>query len=98
MVSDTTVEALAIVLHENPRGLLLARDELAGLLLGMNQYKAGRGSATLQHYLTMHGARSMVIDRKGSTRADRKMIVVPRAAVSICGTVQPAILRQSLAP
>ncbi len=95
VVSDTTVEALAIVLHENPRGLLLARDELAGLLLGMNQYKGGKGSDT-QHYLTMHGARSMVIDRKGSTRADRRMIVVPRAAVSICGTVQPAILRQAL--
>ncbi len=95
IVSDTTVEALAVILAENPRGLLLARDELAGMLLGMNQYRGGKG-ADAQHFLTMHGARPLVIDRKGATGGGKKLITVPRAALSITGTIQPTILRQAL--
>lgn len=96
IVSDTTVEALAVILAENPRGLLLARDELAGMLLGMNQYRGGKG-ADAQHFLTMHGARALVIDRKGSSGSiGKKLITVPRAALSIAGTIQPTILRQAL--
>ncbi len=42
-VSDTTVEALADRLADNPRGLLLARDELSGWLRSFDQYKSGKG-------------------------------------------------------
>jgi len=90
--SDVTVEALADRLHENPRGLLLARDELAGWIRSFDQYKGGRGADTA-HWLTMHGARDLLVDRK---TGDRKTIFVPRAAVSICGTIQPEILARSL--
>jgi hypothetical protein len=37
-VLDTTVEALAMLLHENDRGLLLARDELAGWISSFDKY------------------------------------------------------------
>ena len=44
IVSDTTVEALAPILLANPRGLLLARDELAGWIGSFDRY-AGKGKA-----------------------------------------------------
>jgi hypothetical protein len=43
VVSDTTTESLGITLVENPRGLLMIRNELSGLIAGMNQYKGGKG-------------------------------------------------------
>ncbi len=92
IVSDCTVEALAVLLAENPRGLLLARDELAGWIRGFDQYKGGRGG-DVAHWLTMHGARPMVVDRKSG---DRRIIHVPRAAVSICGGIQPGTLARVL--
>src|SRR6185369_4270855 len=48
IVSDTTVEALAPILLENPRGLLLARDELAGWIGSFDRY-AGKGGADSAH-------------------------------------------------
>ncbi|MBC7853295.1 MAG: DUF3987 domain-containing protein [Pirellulaceae bacterium] len=89
-VADTTVEALAVKLNENPRGLLLCQDELSGFFGGMNQYKQGKGGDE-PHLLAMHGARDVRVDRKNGPT-----IYVPRAALSICGTIQPGIIRQSM--
>jgi hypothetical protein len=44
VVSDTTVEALSPLLLANPRGLLLARDELAGWLGSFDKYAKGKVS------------------------------------------------------
>lgn len=95
VVSDTTVEALSVVLEENPNGVLLVRDELAGMLRSFDQYKGGKGS-DCQNWLLIHGARTIIIDRKGSTPSARRTIIIPRAAVSVTGGVQPAILQQVL--
>jgi hypothetical protein len=92
-VSDVTVEALAERLSHAPRGLLLHREELAGWIGSFGQYKAGKG-ADSAHFLTMHGARSLLVDRK---TGDQTTIYVPRAALSICGGIQPGILRLALA-
>ncbi len=43
-VSDVTVEKLALVLQENPRGVLLHRDEFGGWIRSMNLYRGGRGA------------------------------------------------------
>ncbi len=43
VVSDTTVEALAPLLLANPRGLLLARDKLAGWIGSFDRYAGGKG-------------------------------------------------------
>jgi hypothetical protein len=91
---DVTLEALASVLHDNPRGTVVIVDEAAGWAMSFGQYKAGRGGDE-QKWLTMHGARDLQIDRK--TGAIR-YLYIPRAAVSVVGGIQPSTLRQVLTP
>ena len=43
VVSDITVEALAVILKSNSRGLLLFCDELAGFIKNLNRYNKGGG-------------------------------------------------------
>ncbi|NOS99421.1 MAG: DUF3987 domain-containing protein [Phycisphaerales bacterium] len=93
LVSDTTTEALAPILLANPRGLLVARDELAGWFRGFNQYKK-QGSDVAQ-WLELHRAGTLIVDRKSG---DMRTIFVPRAAVSLCGTIQPRTLAAVLTP
>src|SRR5262249_55533718 len=78
VVSDTTVEALAPILLENPRGLLLARDELAGWIGSFDRY-AGRGKAGTDaaNWLSMFNAESLIVDRKTGVP---RTIHVPHAA------------------
>lgn len=91
LVSDVTIEALAEKLANSPAGLLLYRDELAAWMRSFNRYRGGRGDDAAQ-WLELHRAGSIIVDRKvGGT------ISVPRAAVSIVGTIQPGVLASVLA-
>lgn len=92
VVADATVEAIAPILEQNPRGLLLARDEFSGWIRGFNQYKGGRGG-DVASWLEMWRAGMLNVDRK---TGDRRIIHVPRAAVSVCGTIQPGVLKAVL--
>lgn len=92
VVSDTTVEALAPILLANPRGVLLARDELAGWLGSFDRYAQGKGSDA-SHWLSMHGGESLIVDRK---TGPNRTIYVPRATVSITGGIQPGTLSRGL--
>src|SRR4029450_6865362 len=92
-VSDVTAEALAVRLEQNPRGLLLVRDELAGFFTGLNQYKAGGKGGDGAAFLAMHGPRPLVIHPKNP---DKPSIYVPLANVSIVGAIQPGVLRRLL--
>jgi hypothetical protein len=94
LVSDTTVEALAPILLDNPRGLLLARDELAAWLSSFDRYaNKGRVSTDAANWLSIFSAQAIIVDRKTDTR---RTLRVPRAAVSIIGGIQPGILRRVL--
>jgi hypothetical protein len=93
-VADTTIEALVPILADNPRGVLVAVDELAGLVASFDAYKSGgRGGADRPKWLSMHSAGPVTNDRKGSG-----CIYVPSAAVSVCGGVQPAMLTRTMTP
>ena len=93
VVSDTTVEALAPLLLANPRGLLMARDELAGWIGSFDRYAGGKGGADAAHWLSMHAGESIVVDRKTGIP---RTIYVPQASVCVCGGIQPAILHRAL--
>ncbi|MFM9957267.1 MAG: DUF3987 domain-containing protein [Phycisphaerales bacterium] len=87
---DVTTEALAVLLQQNPRGLLLVKDELAGWF-NFDRYAGGKGGGDAAKWLEMFGGRPMVVDRKTGG-----MLYVPRAAVSIAGGIQPETLRRAL--
>jgi hypothetical protein len=87
---DVTTEALVALLQQNPRGLLMVRDELAGWLLSFDRYASGRGGDAAK-WLEMFGGRPLVVDRKGSST-----IAVPCAWVAITGGIQPETLRRAL--
>ena len=92
LVSDTTVEALALRLADNPRGLLLARDELNAWLASFDQYGSGKG-ADVSQWLSMYNAEPLIVDRKSG---NTKVIHVPDASVSITGGIQPNILSRAI--
>lgn len=90
--ADTTIEALAPLLVNRWRGLLMLRDELSGWIGGFNQYKQGHGGDTAQ-WLEMHYGQPLMVDRKtGFPRT----LYVPAAAVSVTGGIQPRTLKRCL--
>ncbi len=91
IVQDSTLEGLAALLESNPRGLLLARDELSGWLAGFDAYRPTAGADVAQ-WLSIHGARPLIVDRKTGKRITH----CPAAAVSICGGIQPAVLARAI--
>jgi hypothetical protein len=84
---DATVEALASIIHGNPRGVLMERDELTGWVLSMNQYKGGKG-ADRQMWLSFWNGASVVINRKG--RPDP--LVLSNPFVCVTGGLTPDCL------
>jgi hypothetical protein len=85
---DTTVERLADILNENPRGLLITKDELSGWLGGMNAYKQGGKGADRQFWLSAHTNQPIAVDRKSLDEP----VIVARPFVSIVGGIQPEVL------
>lgn len=90
LVSDITVEALTPILQQQPRGVLLAVDELGGWLSSFNQYKSGKGS-DVEKWLEFHRAGVVTVDRKGAAP-----LFVRNASVGVCGGIQPEPLKQAL--
>jgi hypothetical protein len=91
VVADTTLEALVSLLASNPRGVLVAVDELAGWLGAFDQYRSGRGGADCPRWLSMHTAGPVTVDRKLSGT-----VHVASAAVSVTGGIQPGVLTRAL--
>ncbi|MCO6436707.1 MAG: DUF3987 domain-containing protein [Phycisphaerae bacterium] len=94
LTSDTTIEALAWLLQSNRRGVGVFNDELAGFLKSFDAYKS-KGGGDAARWLELHRAGTLVVDRK---HGNPKTIYVPRAAVTIAGTVQPGTLQRLLTP
>lgn len=88
-VSDVTVEKLAQFLEDNPRGLLMYWDEMAGWLTSFNQYKAGGKGNDRAHYLSIWDGRSLKVDRKGP---DSPPVFAARPRLSVAGGIQPEVL------
>jgi hypothetical protein len=95
-ISDATAEALAQQLQvqeDRGLGLLLHRDELAGLFGNLNQYRSGRGSDSEQLLEAYDGSgfRSLRVAAGNGGRA------YSRCHLSIWGTIQPAVLQALVA-
>ena len=61
IMNDTTLEALLPVLEENPRGVLIAWDELSGWFGSFDRYvKSGSGGGDMAKWLSMHSAEMLI--------------------------------------
>jgi hypothetical protein len=88
--NDSTVEKLGVLLNENPGGLLLVRDELAGWLRTLE--KPGREGDREFFLEAWNGVGRYCVDRIG-----RGSIDIPALTIAICGTMQPGKLQAYVA-
>lgn len=92
LVDDVTVEALAMVLSDNSRGVLLARDELSGWFGSFDRY-AHKGGADEPFFLKAYSGRSHSVNRR---TGDIRSIHIERAAVWLTGVIPPRVLQRAL--
>jgi putative DNA primase/helicase len=88
VVEDTTVERLAGIQAENPRGVVVIRDELSGWARAMDQYKQGGRGADRQFWLSAWSNSYVSVDRKSQPHP----LIVGRPFVALFGAIQPSIL------
>ena len=88
--NDSTVEKLGEIMAENPRGILLHRDELVGWLLSLDR----EGSETARAFAleSWNGNKAFTFDRIG-----RGTIDIEACCLSVIGGIQPDRLNQYFA-
>ena len=89
LLFDTTVEKIGEILADNPRGVLVFRDELTGWLRGLD--KQGQDGARAFFLEAWNGSGSFAYDRIGRGTLD-----IDAACVSILGGIQPGPLGEHL--
>lgn len=87
---DVTVEKLGELLQDNPRGILIVRDELIGFLRSLDQ--EGREGSRAFYLEAWNGNGEFSFDRIGSGTVE-----IEAACVSIVGGIQPGPLSEYLA-
>ena len=91
-VKDVTIECLAEILEDNPRGVLVTRDELNAWFASFRRYKS-QGGTDVSQWLELYSAGSITIDRK---TGDRRSVQVDHASVSVTGGIQPGTLAKTI--
>mgnify|MGYP003665330707 FL=1 len=84
IVNDVTLEALVELHNENPNGIGVLKDELAGFFKDMNKYREG---GDLEHWLSSWSGKEINLNRKTA-----KSSFVEKAFLPIMGGIQPSIL------
>jgi hypothetical protein len=86
---DATPEAVVKILEENPRGVLLARDELGAWIGSFDRYV--NGAADLQFWVEVWQGVQASRDRAGEGNT-----TIDTPAVPVTGTIQPGTLKVKL--
>ena len=81
-LGDTTIEAAAAVAADQPRGLVLFRDEVTGWIESYDRYKGGGDRS---FWIEAFGGGAFPIDRKNSS----KPIVISHLSIAATGGMQP---------
>lgn len=92
MCSDVTIERLGQILEENPRGVLLYRDELATWLGSFTRYKKASDQA---EWLPFFNADPISVDR---SKDGGVHVAVGHCHVCVAGGIQPGTLRDLATP
>lgn len=91
VATNATTEALADLLAANPKGILLDRDELAGLIGQFDKY-GGAGDDRAFYLETWNGGR-FVVDRK---KTPGRPLRIEFASLAVIGGIQPDRLHEIL--
>jgi hypothetical protein len=94
-IDDATMEVLPLILGDNPRGLIMIRDELTAFILGMNQFKGGKGNDRSNALKIWSGDR-IVKDRVN--HENNAPIRCPHPSLSILGGLTPDMLGSLVDP
>ncbi len=84
-MQDVTPEAVHRILSENPRGLCLVSDELAGWFKNFNRYNNGSES---EFWMSVFNHKVAMSDRKSSQSG----VFIRNPFLCVIGTIQPKIL------
>jgi putative DNA primase/helicase len=87
IVNDATVEKLGELMTQNPWGTLSYRDELYGLLTGLD--KQGQEGARAFYLQSYDGNQGYTFDRIG-----RGTVHIPRVCLSMIGGIQPGRVQE----
>jgi hypothetical protein len=90
-ISDATIEAMADLCHDNPRGMTFFRDELAGWFGSMDAYTKGGAAKDRPKWLEAYGGGSMTVDRIG-----RGTKFIENWSLSVVGSIQPHVIKSML--
>ncbi|MFC4210857.1 DUF3987 domain-containing protein [Pedobacter lithocola] len=86
ILSDTTPEAVMVSLANNPRGVTIFMDEIAGFVASFNRYHSG---ADEQMYLSLFNGSSII-----RNRLNAEDTITINTFLTIVGTTQPSILNK----
>jgi len=86
VISDTTPEKLVMILANNPKGIGMVYDEIAGFVGRFNRYNSG---ADEQMYLSLFNGDTILRDRMNGGNAYAK-----NSYLTIIGTTQPSVLKE----
>ena len=93
LVSNVTVAAVLQRLGKWPRGAMCFRDEMAGWIKSFDVFTKGKGGDE-QDWLEFYNGHRYILDRK----TDDEEIIIPAAAVSFVGGIQPELLQDCFTP
>ncbi len=88
--NDATIEKLAEIMADNPRGILMYRDELIGFLVSLDKYGREGDRAFYLEGWNGYSSSSVKSDRIG------RGTVACNPCISVLGGIQPSKLRQYL--
>lgn len=90
-LDDTTTEAAAKVMADNPRGAVVVKDELSGWVRGMDQYKGGKG-ADRQFWLSSWACAMAKVNRAKDHA--HGPLVIPHPFAAVAGMMCPDSLAE----
>jgi hypothetical protein len=92
LVDDTTVEAAAVPLSKNPRGLIMLKPEAEDWFTSFTKISKN-GKSDRAKWLPIYDGGGISIDRKNP---ESPRIHADKTALSIVGLIQPGILQKSI--
>jgi hypothetical protein len=87
IIADATIEALSQVLRENPRGIMVARDELESFIGSLDQYRHGIASRDRGEWLRLFDGGPHTVER-----VERGSVFVPNFGASLMTSTTPTTL------